>query len=49
MSAVFKAVEARFEPLSEARLDAVLAIEQRWYGHRRRLKIRGTKTAQGSA
>ncbi len=31
MSAVFKAVEARFEPLSEARLDAVLAIEQTAY------------------
>jgi ribosomal-protein-alanine N-acetyltransferase len=31
MSAVFKAVEARFEPLSEARLDAVMAIEQTAY------------------
>lgn len=31
MSAVFKAVAARFEPLSEARLDAVLAIEQTAY------------------
>ena len=31
MSAVFKAVEARFEPLSEARPDAVLAIEQTAY------------------
>ena len=31
MSAVSKAVAARFEPLSEARLDAVLAIEQTAY------------------
>eukprot|EP01034_Spumella_vulgaris_P008320 gene8320-10591_t len=28
MSAVFKTVEAQFEPLTEARLDDVLAIEQ---------------------
>lgn len=31
MSAVLKTVEARFEPLTEARLDAVLAIEQTAY------------------
>ena len=29
MSAVFKATEAQFEPLTEDRLDAVLAIERR--------------------
>ena len=28
MSAVFKTIEAQFEPLTEARLDEVLAIEQ---------------------
>lgn len=31
MSAVFKTVEAQFEPLTEARLDDVLAIEQSAY------------------
>ncbi|MBP6406087.1 MAG: hypothetical protein KA335_10575, partial [Ramlibacter sp.] len=31
MSAVFKTVEAQFEPMTEARLDEVLAIEQRAY------------------
>ncbi|MGE0330839.1 MAG: ribosomal protein S18-alanine N-acetyltransferase [Ramlibacter sp.] len=31
MSAVFKSVEAQFEPMTEARLDEVLAIEQRAY------------------
>lgn len=31
MSAVFKTVEAQFEPLTEARLDEVLAIEQSAY------------------
>ena len=33
MSAVFKAVEAQFEPLTEARLDEVVAIEQQVYEH----------------
>lgn len=33
MSAVFKSVEAGFEPLTEQRLDAVLAIEQTAYAH----------------
>lgn len=33
MSAVFKTTEARFEPMIEARLDEVLAIEQRAYEH----------------
>jgi [ribosomal protein S18]-alanine N-acetyltransferase len=33
MSAVFKAVEAQFEPLSEARLDEVAAIERQAYDH----------------
>ncbi len=33
MSAVFKTVEAGFQPMTEARLDAVLAIEQRAYPH----------------
>ena len=32
MSAVFQAVEAQFEPVTEARLDAVMAIEQQAYG-----------------
>ncbi len=31
MSAVFKSIEARFEPLTEARLQRVLAIEQAAY------------------
>ena len=31
MSAVFKSTEAAFEPLTESRLDAVLAIEQSAY------------------
>jgi ribosomal-protein-alanine N-acetyltransferase len=33
MSAVFKAVEAQFEPLTEARLDEVVAIERLSYDH----------------
>lgn len=33
MSAVFKAVEAGFEPMTEARLDEVVAIERAAYGH----------------
>jgi len=33
MSAVFKSVEAQFEPLAEARLDEVVAIEQLSYEH----------------
>lgn len=33
MSAVFKFAEAAFEPMTEARLDEVLAIEQVAYGH----------------
>ena len=33
MSAVFKAVEAGFEPMTEARLDAVVAVERRAYTH----------------
>lgn len=33
MSAVLKTLEARFEPMSEARLDAVLRIEQGVYAH----------------
>jgi [ribosomal protein S18]-alanine N-acetyltransferase len=33
MSAVFKSMEAGFEPMSEARLDEVVAIERRAYGH----------------
>ena len=33
MSAVFKSVEAGFEPMSEARLDEVLAIERAAYQH----------------
>jgi [ribosomal protein S18]-alanine N-acetyltransferase len=33
MSAVFKAVEAQFEPLIEARLDEVVAVEKRAYDH----------------
>jgi len=33
MSAVFKTIEAGFEPMTEARLDAVVAIERRAYGH----------------
>jgi [ribosomal protein S18]-alanine N-acetyltransferase len=33
MSAVFKAVEAGFEPLTEARLDQVVAIERQAYEH----------------
>lgn len=33
MSAVFKSVEAGFEPFTEQRLDAVLAIEQTAYAH----------------
>jgi ribosomal-protein-alanine N-acetyltransferase len=33
MSAVFKTMEAGFEPMSEARLDEVVAIERRAYGH----------------
>ena len=32
MSAVFKTVEAQFEPLTEARLDDVMVIEQSAYG-----------------
>lgn len=33
MSAVFKSMEAGFEPMTEARLDQVVAIERRAYGH----------------
>ena len=33
MSAVFKTMEAGFEPMTEARLDAVVAIERRAYAH----------------
>jgi [ribosomal protein S18]-alanine N-acetyltransferase len=33
MSAVFKAVEAQFEPLTEARLDEVVVIERLAYDH----------------
>lgn len=33
MSAVFKSMEAGFEPMTEARLDDVVAIERRAYGH----------------
>ena len=33
MSAVFKTMEAGFEPMTEARLDEVVAIERRAYGH----------------
>lgn len=33
MSAVFKSMEAGFEPMTEARLDEVVAIERRAYGH----------------
>jgi ribosomal-protein-alanine N-acetyltransferase len=33
MSAVFKSMEAGFEPMSDARLDEVVAIERRAYGH----------------
>lgn len=33
MSAVFTSVEARFEPLTEARLDQVIAIEDLAYEH----------------
>ena len=33
MSAVFKSVEADFEPITEPRIDAVLAIEQTAYAH----------------
>ncbi|MDE2605013.1 MAG: ribosomal protein S18-alanine N-acetyltransferase [Burkholderiales bacterium] len=33
MSAVFKAIEAGFEPMTEARLDEVVAIERRAYTH----------------
>jgi [ribosomal protein S18]-alanine N-acetyltransferase len=33
MSAVFKAVEAQFEPLTEERLDEVVAIERLAYDH----------------
>ena len=33
MSAVFKTVEAGFEPMTEARLEEVVAIERRAYGH----------------
>ncbi len=33
MSAVFKSVEAQFEPLTEARLEEVVAIERSAYGH----------------
>jgi ribosomal-protein-alanine N-acetyltransferase len=33
MSAVFKTVEAGFEPMTEARLDEVVAIERRAYAH----------------
>lgn len=33
MSAVFKTIEAGFEPMTEERLDDVVAIEQRAYDH----------------
>lgn len=33
MSAVFKTMEAGFEPMTEARLDAVVEIERRAYEH----------------
>jgi ribosomal-protein-alanine N-acetyltransferase len=33
MSAVFQSVEAQFEPLTDARLDEVVAIERAAYGH----------------
>ena len=33
MSAVFKPVEAEFEPLTEARVEAVVAIEDQAYDH----------------
>lgn len=33
MSAVFKTIEAGFEPMTEARLDEVVAIERRAYDH----------------
>jgi len=33
MSAVFKAIEAQFEPLTEARLNEVVAIERLAYDH----------------
>jgi ribosomal-protein-alanine N-acetyltransferase len=33
MSAVFKSMEAGFQPMTEAHLDAVVAIERRAYGH----------------
>ena len=33
MSAVFKTMEAGFEPMTDARLDEVVAIERRAYGH----------------
>lgn len=33
MSAVFKPVEAEFEPMSEPRLEAVVAIEEQAYDH----------------
>ena len=33
MSAVFRSIEADFEPLTEARLDEVVAVERRAYDH----------------
>ena len=33
MSAVFKSIEAGFEPMTESRLDEVVAIERRAYEH----------------
>jgi [ribosomal protein S18]-alanine N-acetyltransferase len=33
MSAVFKSVEAQFQPLTEERLDEIVAIERRAYHH----------------
>ena len=33
MSAVFKSIEAGFEPMTEGRLDEVVAIERRAYDH----------------
>jgi ribosomal-protein-alanine N-acetyltransferase len=33
VSAVLKPIEARFEPLTQAQLDAVVALEQRAYAH----------------
>ena len=33
MSAVFRSMEAGFEPMTESRLDEVVAIERRSYGH----------------